>query len=48
MYDNIGSMRWVDSSDATKAIGLVKTSGADFTPDYPPLDVFFSTLPVFE
>lgn len=24
IYDNIGSMRWVDSSDATEGINLVK------------------------
>ena len=48
IYDNIGSMRWVDSSDTTEEIWLVKASGADFTPGYSPLNVSFSTLPVFE
>ena len=33
IYDNIGSMRWVDSNDASEGIVLVKASGADFTPD---------------
>jgi hypothetical protein len=47
IYDNIGSMRRVDWRDATEEI-RVKVSGADFTPGYSPLNVSFSTLPVFE
>ncbi|KFZ13597.1 hypothetical protein V501_03633 [Pseudogymnoascus sp. VKM F-4519 (FW-2642)] len=45
IYDNVGNMRWVDSSDTTEEM---KASGADFTPGYSPLNVSFSTLPVFE
>jgi hypothetical protein len=48
IYNNIGSMRSVDSSDATEEIRLVEASGAYFTPGYSPLNVSFSTLPVFE
>ena len=33
IYDNIGSMRWVDSSDATEGI-RVNASEEDFTPCY--------------
>ena len=40
-------MWWVDSSDATEGIRL-KASGADFTPGYSPINVSFTTLPVFE
>ena len=47
IYGIIGSMRWVDSSDATEGI-RVNASEADFTPCYAPINVPLSMLPVFE